>query len=68
MTPGFVRASVYGIRPSFEVPDEAMMALVLGGQAGSCRAGSGHALAGSRAARRASTPMARTAQPPVTGK
>lgn len=25
---GFVRASTYGIRPSFEVPDEAMMALV----------------------------------------
>ncbi|GAA3396620.1 GNAT family N-acetyltransferase [Cryptosporangium minutisporangium] len=25
---GFVRASAYGIRPSFEVPDEAMMALV----------------------------------------
>ncbi|MFJ5094195.1 GNAT family N-acetyltransferase [Streptomyces sp. NPDC088557] len=26
---GFVRASEYGIRPGFEVPDEAMMALVL---------------------------------------
>nr|WP_202541196.1 N-acetyltransferase [Streptomyces sp. SID2563] len=26
---GFVPASRYGIRPSFEVPDEAMMALVL---------------------------------------
>ncbi|MFE0738041.1 GNAT family N-acetyltransferase [Streptomyces sp. NPDC058855] len=26
---GFVRASAYGIRPGFEVPDEAMMALVL---------------------------------------
>ncbi|MEU6729286.1 N-acetyltransferase [Nonomuraea wenchangensis] len=25
---GFVRASTYGIRPGFEVPDEAMMALV----------------------------------------
>jgi predicted N-acetyltransferase YhbS len=25
---GFVRASTYGIRPPFEVPDEAMMALV----------------------------------------
>ncbi|AWS44779.1 GNAT family N-acetyltransferase [Streptosporangium sp. 'caverna'] len=25
---GFTRASAYGIRPSFEVPDEAMMALV----------------------------------------
>ena len=25
---GFARASAYGIRPSFEVPDEAMMALV----------------------------------------
>ncbi|MEV6865022.1 N-acetyltransferase [Streptosporangium subroseum] len=25
---GFARASTYGIRPSFEVPDEAMMALV----------------------------------------
>ncbi|MFC9387909.1 GNAT family N-acetyltransferase [Streptomyces venezuelae] len=28
---GFVRASEYGIRPGFEVPDEAMMALVLDG-------------------------------------
>ncbi|MFI6638293.1 bifunctional class I SAM-dependent methyltransferase/N-acetyltransferase [Streptomyces sp. NPDC050504] len=28
---GFVPASEYGIRPSFEVPDEAMMALVLDG-------------------------------------
>ncbi|MER5884827.1 bifunctional class I SAM-dependent methyltransferase/N-acetyltransferase [Streptomyces sp. NPDC001941] len=28
---GFVRASQYGIRPGFEVPDEAMMALVLDG-------------------------------------
>ncbi|MCT4353274.1 bifunctional class I SAM-dependent methyltransferase/N-acetyltransferase [Streptomyces sp. Je 1-79] len=28
---GFVRASEYGIKPSFEVPDEAMMALVLDG-------------------------------------
>ncbi|WP_411110867.1 GNAT family N-acetyltransferase [Streptomyces sp. c-19] len=26
---GFVRASAYGIKPGFEVPDEAMMALVL---------------------------------------
>lgn len=26
---GFVPASRYGIRPGFEVPDEAMMALVL---------------------------------------
>ncbi|WNZ07289.1 N-acetyltransferase [Streptomyces sp. 11x1] len=30
---GFVRASEYGIRPGFEVPDEAMMALVLDGSA-----------------------------------
>ncbi|MFB6630373.1 GNAT family N-acetyltransferase [Streptomyces sp. NPDC056362] len=30
---GFVRASAYGIRPGFEVPDEAMMALVLDGSA-----------------------------------
>ncbi|MFG2001510.1 GNAT family N-acetyltransferase [Spirillospora sp. NPDC048911] len=28
---GFVRASALGIRTSFEVPDEALMALVLGG-------------------------------------
>ncbi|MFD9030048.1 GNAT family N-acetyltransferase [Streptomyces sp. NPDC059567] len=28
---GFVRASEYGIKPGFEVPDEAMMALVLDG-------------------------------------
>lgn len=28
---GFVRASAYGIRPTFEVPDEAMMALDLDG-------------------------------------
>ncbi|MFE5965923.1 GNAT family N-acetyltransferase [Streptomyces sp. NPDC056463] len=28
---GFERASAYGIKPSFEVPDEAMMALVLAG-------------------------------------
>ncbi|MFF3314582.1 GNAT family N-acetyltransferase [Streptomyces sp. NPDC003035] len=28
---GFARASEYGIRPGFEVPDEAMMALVLDG-------------------------------------
>ncbi len=28
---GFVRASAYGIRTSFEVPDEALMALVLDG-------------------------------------
>ncbi|MFF8506792.1 bifunctional class I SAM-dependent methyltransferase/N-acetyltransferase [Streptomyces sp. NPDC015492] len=28
---GFERASAYGIRPGFEVPDEAMMALVLDG-------------------------------------
>ncbi|MFF5970873.1 GNAT family N-acetyltransferase [Streptomyces sp. NPDC012769] len=28
---GFVRASAYGIKPAFEVPDEAMMALDLGG-------------------------------------
>ncbi|MGA4838533.1 GNAT family N-acetyltransferase [Streptomyces sp. G45] len=31
---GFVPASRYGIRPSFEVPDEAMMALVLDGSDG----------------------------------
>ncbi|MEU9203851.1 N-acetyltransferase [Streptomyces sp. NPDC048332] len=30
---GFVPASRYGIRPGFEVPDEAMMALVLDGSA-----------------------------------
>ncbi|MGW4702568.1 GNAT family N-acetyltransferase [Streptomyces sp. NPDC004285] len=30
---GFVRASEYGIKPGFEVPDEAMMALVLDGSA-----------------------------------
>ncbi|WEH14205.1 N-acetyltransferase [Streptomyces sp. VNUA24] len=30
---GFVRASAYGIRPGFEVPDAAMMALVLDGSA-----------------------------------
>ncbi|WOX21000.1 bifunctional class I SAM-dependent methyltransferase/N-acetyltransferase [Streptomyces solicathayae] len=30
---GFVRASEYGIRPGFEVPDEAMMALALDGSA-----------------------------------
>ncbi|MEU9998553.1 bifunctional class I SAM-dependent methyltransferase/N-acetyltransferase [Streptomyces sp. NPDC050848] len=30
---GFVRASEYGIRPSFDVPDEAMRALVLDGSA-----------------------------------
>ncbi|MGW6389252.1 GNAT family N-acetyltransferase [Streptomyces sp. NPDC055103] len=30
---GFVRASEYGIEPGFEVPDEAMMALVLDGSA-----------------------------------
>ncbi|MDX3638909.1 N-acetyltransferase [Streptomyces sp. MB09-02B] len=30
---GFVRASEYAIRPAFEVPDEAMMALVLDGSA-----------------------------------
>ncbi|WP_216588263.1 GNAT family N-acetyltransferase [Streptomyces brasiliscabiei] len=30
---GFVRASEYGIRPDFDVPDEAMMALVLDGAA-----------------------------------
>ncbi|MEV6329467.1 bifunctional class I SAM-dependent methyltransferase/N-acetyltransferase [Streptomyces sp. NPDC051909] len=28
---GFVRASAYGIKPAFEVPDEAMMALALDG-------------------------------------
>ncbi|MYV66409.1 transferase, partial [Streptomyces sp. SID2131] len=28
---GFERASAYGIRPGFEVPDEAMRALVLDG-------------------------------------
>jgi putative acetyltransferase len=28
---GFVRASEYGIRPGFDVPDEAMMALILDG-------------------------------------
>ncbi|NEB79455.1 N-acetyltransferase [Streptomyces sp. SID14478] len=32
---GFGPASAYGIRPSFEVPDEAMMALVLGRADGS---------------------------------
>ncbi|MFC9594307.1 GNAT family N-acetyltransferase [Streptomyces sp. NPDC056944] len=30
---GFVRASEYGIKPGFEVPDETMMALVLDGSA-----------------------------------
>ncbi|MER6015597.1 hypothetical protein [Streptomyces bluensis] len=30
---GFVRASAYGIRPGFDAPDEAMMALVLKGSA-----------------------------------
>ncbi|MFB7590974.1 GNAT family N-acetyltransferase [Streptomyces sp. NPDC056169] len=30
---GFVRASAYGIKPGFEVPDEVMMALVLDGSA-----------------------------------
>lgn len=30
---GFVPASQYGIRPGFDVPDEAMMALVLNGSA-----------------------------------
>ncbi|MFE6299048.1 GNAT family N-acetyltransferase, partial [Streptomyces sp. NPDC057866] len=30
---GFARASAYGIKPAFEVPDEAMMALVLDGSA-----------------------------------
>lgn len=30
---GFARASEYGIRPDFDVPDEAMMALVLDGSA-----------------------------------
>ena len=30
---GFVRASEYGIRPGFDVPDAAMMALVLDGSA-----------------------------------
>ncbi|QFR01466.1 N-acetyltransferase [Streptomyces phaeolivaceus] len=30
---GFVHASEYGIRPDFDVPDEAMMALVLDGSA-----------------------------------
>ncbi|WP_326574543.1 N-acetyltransferase [Streptomyces sp. NBC_00481] len=30
---GFVRASEYGIRPDFDVPDAAMMALVLDGSA-----------------------------------
>ncbi|MER6088179.1 GNAT family N-acetyltransferase [Streptomyces bluensis] len=30
---GFTRASAYGIRPGFDAPDEAMMALVLNGSA-----------------------------------
>lgn len=34
---GFVPASRYGIRPGFEVPDEAMMALVLDGSAAVAR-------------------------------
>lgn len=32
---GFTPASGYGIRPGFEAPDEAMMALVLGAADGS---------------------------------